>query len=535
MRLLKLSLITLSVISFQSLNSQTNSVVIENNVSAIVNDRGALFHNYAVDYAGYELPIGGGNHLIYQGAFWFGGLNQNGDLKLAAQMFGSNYDYYRGPYSSTGSYTDSLYLSEYAATVWKVKESEIIYHLDNFNQSNYVTPSGILNWPGNGDPTLGVAAQLAPYVDVNNNGIYEPHLGEYPCIKGDEAAYQIMHEDSIHNRSGGERIGAEIHIMVYLFYATDYINNTTFIETTVYNRGGNSFSKFNTSFYLDADIGYNGDDYVGSFPNRNLVYTYNATNYDAGQAGSPGYGEKPPAVGVVSLNKTVDYSGMFYGIDALISHTSYPSSTSDFWNYMNGKWRDGSEWTIGGLGHGGSIGTTQHMFDGNPNLEAGWTELNNNGVGPFNQAGDRHLVITSVEDDFLPGDKLTFDYAVIMNRNRYTYDNVDGVIAYASFVQNFYDSLSTSCLREGTGVTSVNDEYELDQLNLYPNPATNQVKIVWNEMNVEEIKITSFQGKLIKRVSANGSKGEKIIDINGLSPGIYFVNVGKTVRKLIVN
>src|SRR5690554_3037026 len=84
-------------------------------------------------------------------------------------------------------------------------------------------------------------------------------------------------------------------------------------------------------------------------------------------------------------------------------------------------------------------------------------------------------------------------------------------------------------------VLSVGDvEIKQSDVKIYPNPATNQLNIVWDEIDVKEIKITSFQGKTVKSLSANGVKGDLKIDINDLSPGIYFVNVGNTVHKLIV-
>src|SRR5690554_8198413 len=84
-------------------------------------------------------------------------------------------------------------------------------------------------------------------------------------------------------------------------------------------------------------------------------------------------------------------------------------------------------------------------------------------------------------------------------------------------------------------VLSVGDvEIKQSDVKIYPNSATNQLNIVWDEIDVKEIKITSFQGKTVKSLSANGVKGDLKIDINDLSPGIYFVNVGNTVHKLIV-
>jgi len=524
-----LSTLCVNLIFGQAINVNLNY----NDVNAKIYDRGSLFNNKALSSAGYETPIGSGNHLIYQGAFWFGGTDQNGDLKLAAHLYGSDYDYYSGPYSTTDSYMDPTYYNKYNNnSIWSVRKSDIDDFINNHNQQGYVVPLSIINWPGNGDPSLGVAEQLAPYVDIDSNGVYEPQMGDYPCIKGEEAVYQIFHEDLTHEESGGGKIGAEIHIMAYQYADNSYLNTTTFIETTVYNRGQNSFNDFKASFFLDADIGYSEDDYIGSAPSKNLVYAYNGDNYDEGGNGSSGYGPTPPALGIVSLNKDVDYSGTFNRADLGTPQTIEPSTPIEFWNYMNGKWKDGSDWTTGGNGYGGTNGSTQHMYDGNPNQGTGWSEMNTDGNGTYNQPGDRKVIMTSIEETFNPGDKLTYNYAIIMNKDGSSLQNVDNLIAIANSVQAFFDSTNTDCVPNVS--LGLSEEIQNGKLNIYPNPATNQIQLVWEDMSIDIIEITSYNGKLIKSISVEDVKGEKIININNLSTGVYFVSIGNYTRKLIV-
>ncbi len=527
--------ILLSVFAFQSLHCQVNTYILSGQkVEAIINDRGILFNNENISSAGYEAPKGSGNHLIYQGGFWFGGNNQNGDLKLAAQLFGQDYDFYRGPYSSTNSYNDTAYSNHYQGAIWGVTRSEIIYHINNYDQPNYTAPYGILNWPGNGNPAVGVSNQLAPFVDVNNNGIYEPYKGDYPCIKGYVAAYQIMHEDLNHENTGGGKIGAEIHIMVYQVLAQDYINSTTFIDVSVINKGQNSFTNFKTSFFLDTDIGYSEDDYVGSLPAKDLMYAYNGVSNDIGGQGTgPGYGNTPPAVGIISLNKDIEYYGTFYRPDIGTPETIGPNTASEYWNYMNGKWKDGTPWTYGGNGYGGTSGTTKFIYDGNPYQGTGWTEIDTDGNGTPNSPGDRRLVITSIEESFLPGDTLIYNYAILYNRKGDNLENVQGLINTADSVQNYFDTTAYSC-QQGSGTSGLIKELKNTQLYIFPNPSSHQIKIIWEEIAVNDIKILSFQGKLVKKIPAKGLKGEKTIDVNRLAPGVYFVSIGNTMRKLIV-
>lgn len=435
-----------------------------NSVSALIYDEGRLFHNIQNSSAGYQYPAGN-NHLIYYGGFWFGGTNQNGELKLASQLYGNKRDFYRGPLSTTNQYLDTAYIYNYESGIWTVKKSEIIYHIDNYDQNGYEIPDVISNWPGNGNPSIGVAAQLAPYVDVNNNGIYEPHLGDYPCIKGDMASYQIMHDDGVHFSSGGEKIGAEIHMMIYQIQSNNFLDSTTFIEVKLINRGQNSFVDFKSTFFIDTDIGFSEDDYIGSDPSRNLMYAYNSNNDDGGGFGPPnGYGLNPPAVGIVSLNRDIEYSGTFHRGDLGIPATINPGTPAEYWNYMNGKWKDGTNWTFGGNGYGGTT-PTQHLFDGNPFLGTGWTELDSDGNGTPNPFGDRRMLMTTVEENFNPGDTLVYNFAIIANRQGNHLENAQGVIDYADSVQLYFDNFSGSCIQQGTGIADVFEE-EQENLNL---------------------------------------------------------------------
>jgi hypothetical protein len=328
-----------------------------------------------------------------------------------------------------------------------------------------------------------------------------------------------MHEDLPHEQSGGGKIGAEIHIMVYQIQSSNYIDSTTFMEVKVFNRGQNSFNDFKATIYMDPDIGFPEDDYIGSAPANNLVYAYNGDNLDEGGNGAIGYGTNPPAVGIVSLNKDFEYSWYY--------NRSGSSVLSDYWYSMNGRNPDGSYWT-----QGGSVDTVQHIYDGNPNQGTGWSEMNIDGNGTANPIGDRRFVATSIEETFNPGDKLIYNYAIINNRDGNNLQNVDGLINTANSVQEFFDTTNTECAPNLS--LSLTEEFEKGKLEIFPNPATNQINVVWDEVKVDEIKITSYQGRVVRSIIVEGIKGERMIDINGLSSGVYFVSIGNEVRKLMI-
>ena len=83
---------------------------------------------------------------------------------------------------------------------------------------------------------MDVNKDLAPYVDVNFDGVYSPELGEYPNIDGDQAIFWVYNDKgNIHTESGGDAIGVEIQALAFGFQTNDEINDMTFYRYKVTN------------------------------------------------------------------------------------------------------------------------------------------------------------------------------------------------------------------------------------------------------------------------------------------------------------
>jgi hypothetical protein len=79
----------------------------------------------------------------------------------------------------------------------------------------------------------------------------------------------------------------------------------------------------------------------------------------------------------------------------------------------------------------------------------------------------------------------------------------------------------------GTGDTgsSVNVNNEVSSCKIYPNPATDFIKVT-SEIDINKIDIYSYTGALIKELNVSGNNA--VININDLNAGIYFVKVTDT-------
>src|SRR5690606_37961170 len=82
-----------------------------------------------------------------------------------------------GPLDTINASIDAAQCARYDQ-IYNITRAEV----DNFVSvgQSAITPN-ILNWPGNGDVSLNQARRLAPFVDVNMDGFYEPTAGDYPA------------------------------------------------------------------------------------------------------------------------------------------------------------------------------------------------------------------------------------------------------------------------------------------------------------------------------------------------------------------
>ena len=525
-----LTLFACIIVSFTGFG-QTPAILDKNNVSLIGLDMGNLFQDTATGSAGYEIPKGSGMNAVYTSAFWFGALDAGGQLMTAAQTFGNagTVDFYAGPYSTNSSYMDSTYMAAYTPAIWSVTSATIDAHSAEFlAQGSVANPhSTILNWPAHGDPLLGVAANLAPFVDLNSDGIYDPYAGDYPEIKGCEGMYIIFNDAAGPSMSSNTPImGIEVHVLLYQYASTDFLNDVTFIDMNVINRSANTLFSFASASYTDADIGNYQDDYMGSNPQRNLVYGYNGDNMDEDIGGIVGYGANPPALGMMYLNQTMEHSGYYSnGVPA----QSDPTNGQEFWNYMHGQWADGQGWVFGGTGYPGSAGATvqptDHLFYGDPNITSGWewTEINLDGAGTASQAADRRMFMSSEQGDLAPGAIHNIDLAIVYGRDtsKTNFENIDVMLAVADSVQAFYD----------TGVDDCNDPFaDFDSeekfvmdFALYPNPSDGSFTVETKNDNDEmTVLIQDAVGRNILMQTSNTSSLD--LKINEPS-GIYFVTI----------
>lgn len=334
----------------------TESTFMEfNDVRALIETGGMMWQDRNNNRAAYQVPKPSqdnptGPSVLFAGALWMGGTDVNGQLKLAAQLFGTQgRDFWTGPLTvdpNSGNYNPSgpVYgdvtrpFGEATITAqtclafdefFTIRKSEV----SNFNMWWYcenvdaeacpepvVVPGEVLdriiNWPAHGDVFLGQDYYLAPFYDRNKDGIYNPIAdGDYPwydfeeevdcrndrriTLFGDETHWWVFNDKgNIHTETGGDPIGMEIRAQAFSFATGDEVNKMTFYNYEMINRGTQTLQDTYFAKYADTDVGCSENDYAGCDVSRGLGYAYNGTITDPSCNGSIGYEDNPPAVGI---------------------------------------------------------------------------------------------------------------------------------------------------------------------------------------------------------------------------------------------
>ncbi|MCF8465369.1 MAG: T9SS type A sorting domain-containing protein [Flavobacteriales bacterium] len=278
-----------------------------NNASVRMNLGGPSWNSLESE-ARYEIPAGSGINSFFAGSFWIGGKDEFGQLHMAAMQFRqSGVDYWPGPISSNGSITPNQCTDN--DRIYKLNRWEVQEFRQRYGMAAYVIPPDILEWPADGNPHS-LAHAGAPFKDVNNDGIYNAHDGDYPAFAFDEPVdrnYHLMGDQclwwvendigNVHMASEGAAMGVELQCMAYAFSSCNPLNDQTLYRYKVINKSSYNFHDVYFGLWTDADLGYAQDDYVQCEVMRHLGFTYNGYAVDG--TGGPGqYGEYPPAAGI---------------------------------------------------------------------------------------------------------------------------------------------------------------------------------------------------------------------------------------------
>ena len=521
-----------------------NETLALNNVSALFSSYNSLFWDFQAS-SGYEVPKGSGKKSLFASALWFGGLDSNNSLHLAAGRYRNGDDFFQGSVNNCS--TDSFNY------IWKINKSDIdtfIWHFYTGNMTGYTIPASIINWPASSSCN----PNQAPYFDNNNNGIYNPYDGDYPCIKGDQMLWWVMN-DSLkpHTETNGLPLGIEVHVYAWAYNPNPTndtliaLTNTTFLRYEVHNLSQETYHDTYFGFWTDGDLGYYTDDYIGCNVKQNSAYCYNADNMDGDGSGQT-YGAFPPVQAIVQLNGPLADAGD--GIDndrdsiidetgekILMSGFNYfrnsgalygdPQTANEYYNFLQGFWRDGTPLTYGGTGYEGVV-PTKYAYPGDSD-PYGW---GTNGVPQpaWWQTGasdDLRGVMSSGPFTLEPNETVIYDLAFVWSRI-YSGAQPEWILnneADVDKVTKWYNEQNIDGCSSTLNVKSVNNNFT--NFRVYPNPCNNVLNLSFGKtINTNcSVSIIDLTGKTIYTKELKYFSANETISVANLDEGIYIVKV----------
>ena len=556
------------------------------NVRARVMNQGDFFWEPAASLARFQWPKNSspGKHLVFAAAHWFGGKDlATGDLIVSAQTYrGAMRTFWPGP-AVAGILPDS---SECA--FWnrhfEIDRATVLMYMATTNTSGVpynvgIIPTKVLKWPGRGNPFLKAEAlaagyshisafdqELAPFIDKDGDGVYNPTMGDYPDLKGKLAAVWWVMNDVGNTKNFNSNItpspgvNLEFQTMAYSYPMQDnqhYLANSIFIDLKIINRGSRTLDTCYTSFWSDIDLGYANDDLVQCDVMRNLGICYNGDNMDEGTSG---YGTNPPAIAFKAIDGPMAYpadgidndrdgivdepgeKSLFSGFRAYWTTGSSESSPTpqaapQFYNFMTGKWNDGYPTTYGGQGLNPVSSTspaTKFFYPGssdpigygmggtpqNPMVQPEWSEITAGNI-----KGDRRICMSAGPFQLVPGSSVHYTIGNLVAFGGTNLENIAQLGLISDSLDQYRPTLIPTERKENIGETT---------LSIFPNPGS-EVVLFECQSTIKKLIIRDLQGRLVFQ-----SMPERTLvstNLEMLPSGIYSVQVlttkGVQVKKLV--
>lgn len=498
--------------------------------------------------------------LLYSGSSYI--IGKSNDKYYGVSYTNDLFAFKPGPFTNPSNYNhDIIHAFNESFQVSREMVNQHVWRV-SINDPSYVIPDGILHWPAHGEVNLGQAENLAPFIDLNQNGIYEPQLGEYPSFPGTHCLLNISHQAEISSDFHGS--GLELHSYLYLMECNDTLDEVLFYRTEVYNRSTRTYDSLAFGVYSDFDLGNYSDDYIGTHVENGLVYCYNADAYDDDYNGLPGFHDSLPTIAAQFLkgiktppNGIDDLEGIYdnqtvngYGYnDAVIDNefkglefSIYPTNTSpldsaEFFNLLHCKDENGTPlYQLNGNMPERFVfpGTTDTLLYGTGGFDPGfiWNEISDN-----NPQGDRRIIGSFGSQSMVPGEKLVYDFAYMAGKRiAGTGQSQIDLFAKAEHVKNAFNNNLTSCGQtfdnlQPEDVNALNEATTESSYVIFPNPFEESFMVMSQQKGQITWKLVDIRGQLLQQ--GENTNEQFLVQTSHLKDGIYLLILEQNGRQSI--
>lgn len=165
-----------------------------------------------------------------------------------------------------------------------------IYTINKFDFDSPYSNPDFISWP---------IDDGAPWIDNNNDGIYNVSDDDAPDMLGDQMHWYVCNDGVQENHSvfHTNPINIEMQVTTWGYngsYNGQSLQDVMFVKTLIINKGQSNIENAYIGLWSDPDLGYAGDDFVGCDTTLNIGYCYN-------DGPDNKYGDTPPAHGIALL------------------------------------------------------------------------------------------------------------------------------------------------------------------------------------------------------------------------------------------
>ena len=453
--------------------SRSETYLDVNNVRARIFNNGHLF--WRGNPTVYEVPKGSGKHSLDYMGFWVGGYKGE-ELRMATTWWGRS-QYWSGPLDENGAPPSDCTEYDRLYNVYRIDIEEF--------EATGVATADLQDWPtGLGAPTLAppnngldddsdgevdeVDEEILFDISVpfaeRKDRVIDLAAGERPAILGDQSIWWVMNDrGNEHDGVDGSRtppIGLEVHGMAYAFNVGGDVGNTTFYSYNLYLAGPTPLNRTYVAAFVNPNIGYSGDDWIGADTLRGMGFGWNSDNVDEYDFG---YGVAPPALGVDFVQGPMVPS---VGDTALVNGESVPNfknlrmtrlrpeldwpieyierPNSLFYKYMLGRWWDGRPLTIGGNGRDFTSEPIAFMYPGDPGYSDAecqyWSQCNLDGAGLDYDPYSSRFIMSAGPFILEPAEMQQVTLAVVWAQGANNFDSVQELKKANDVVQALHDA-----------------------------------------------------------------------------------------------
>jgi hypothetical protein len=383
--------------------------------------------------------------------------------------------------------------------------------------------------------------------------------------------------------SQGSTLGIEVHCMAWALQNQrddNPYNSTIFYSYKIFNKSNEDYFDTYIGLSSDLDLGNYFDDYVGCHVENGNFYVYNGDDFDENSFidddTTYGFQDKIPSQSVTILggpfmdeddmdnplgecDESINGAGFGdgvvdnerYGMNhfgyVVYGNPSYmedPSTAPEYYDYLRGNWRDGSQMLYGGNGHtssgGDSLLPARFMFPGDSDpcnwgtggIDPGalWTEET-----AGNQPGDRRGLASMGPFTFEAGSVEYLDIAYVTAP--YTEEKASKELLqdYIAEIRQDYLENPMNFGFQYTGIEEVNQKESL--LIVYPNPIDgDEIRFEIDESTNTTYVIYNTAGQVVQSGSLP-AQSQQLLNVGSLNNGWYLLEIKtneKTYRSKLI-